>query len=99
MSTRSNEEIITQIKELIEANIKPAVAQHGGVIEFISYDEGTLLVELDGACSGCASSSITLKLGVEQMVMHYVPEVTKLESQDDLNSTVSPYYSSGDWDR
>ena len=88
MSTRSNEEIITQIKELIEANIKPAVAQHGGVIEFISYDEGTLLVELGGACSGCASSTITLKLGVEQMVMHYVPEVTKLESQDDLNSTV-----------
>ena len=93
MTIRSNEEIITQIKELIETQVKPTVAQHGGVIEFISYDEGTLLVELGGACSGCASSSITLKLGVEQMVMHYVPEVTKLESQDDQNSTVSPYYS------
>ena len=88
MTIRTDEEIITQIKELIEANIKPAVAQHGGVIEFISYNEGTLLVELGGACSGCASSSITLKLGVEQMVMHYVPEVTKLESQDDQNSTI-----------
>jgi len=92
MTSRSNEEIITQIKELIETQVKPAVAGHGGVIEFISYDEGTLLVELGGACSGCASSSITLKLGVEQMVKHYVPEVHTLTSQDDQNSTVSPYY-------
>ena len=94
MTIRTDEEIITQIKELIETQVKPAVAGHGGVIEFISYNEGTLLVELGGACSGCASSSITLKLGVEQMVMHYVPEVTKLESQDDQNSTVDPYHTS-----
>ena len=98
MTIRTDEEIITQIKELIETQVKPAVAGHGGVIEFISYDEGTLLVELGGACSGCASSSITLKLGVEQMVMHYVPEVTKLESRDDQNSTIDPYYSQSQFD-
>ena len=98
MTIRTDEEIITQIKELIETQVKPAVAGHGGVIEFISYNEGTLLVELGGACSGCASSSITLKLGVEQMVMHYVPEVTKLESRDDQNSTIDPYYSQSQFD-
>ena len=98
MTIRTDEEIITQIKELIETQVKPAVAGHGGVIEFISYNEGTLLVELGGACSGCASSSITLKLGVEQMVMLYEPEVTKLESRDDQNSTIDPYYSQSQFD-
>ena len=71
MTIRTNEEIITQIKELIETQVKPAVANHGGNIEFVSYDEGDLLLELGGACSGCAGSMMTLKMGVENMLKHF----------------------------
>jgi Fe-S cluster biogenesis protein NfuA len=94
MAERSNEEIIEQIKHIIETNVKPAVAQHGGVIDFVSYEDGHLSLILGGACSGCASSTITLKMGVENMVKHYVPEVKTITAEDDLNSTVDPYYMS-----
>ena len=90
---REQEEIITQIKELIETNVKPAVAGHGGVIDFVDYDDGHLKLILGGACSGCASSTITLKLGVENMIKHYVPEVHTVTAEDDPNSTVDPFYS------
>ena len=90
---RSNEEIIEQIKHVIDQNIKPAVASHGGVIDFVDYDDGHLKLILGGVCSGCASSTITLKLGVENMVKHYVPEVHTITAEDDPNSTVDPYYS------
>mgnify|MGYP001410399091 FL=1 len=90
---RSNEEIIEQIKHLIEENIKPAVAGHGGVIDFVDYDDGHLKLILGGACSGCASSTITLKMGVENMIKHYVPEVQSISAEDDPNSTVDPYYA------
>ena len=89
---RSNEEIIEQIKHVIDQNIKPAVASHGGVIDFVDYDDGHLKLILGGACSGCASSTITLKLGVENMVKHYVPEVTGVEGMDDPNYN-NPYFS------
>ena len=94
MAERSNEEIITQIKAIIETNVKPAVASHGGVIDFVSYDDGHLSLILGGACSGCASSTITLKLGVENMVKHFVPEVKTITAEDDPNSTVDPYFMS-----
>ena len=94
MAERSNEEIIKQIKDIIETNVKPAVASHGGVIDFVSYDDGHLSLILGGACSGCASSTITLKLGVENMVKHFVPEVKTITAEDDPNSTVDPYYMS-----
>tara|TARA_Y200000002_G_scaffold369117_1_gene362909 strand:- start:782 stop:1102 length:321 start_codon:yes stop_codon:yes gene_type:complete len=90
---REQEEIITQIKELIETNVKPAVAGHGGVIDFVDYDDGHLKLILGGACSGCASSTITLKLGVENMIKHYVPEVHTVTAEDDPNSTVDPFYT------
>ena len=90
---RSNEEIIKQIKELIEERVKPAVAGHGGEIHFLDYNDGHLQLMLSGACSGCASSTITLKLGVEQMIQHFVPEVTTVSAEDDPNSAVDPYYS------
>ena len=90
---RTNEEIIEQIKHIIEQYVKPAVASHGGVIDFVSYDKGHLQLILGGACSGCASSTITLKMGVENMVKHYVPEVNTITAEDDPNSTVDPYYS------
>jgi len=96
MSERTDKEIIDNIKFLIEKNVKPAVASHGGVIEFLKYENGNLLLQLGGACSGCAGSTMTLKMGVENMIKHYVPEVKTVEAVDDPTSTVAPYYSDDD---
>ena len=93
MAERSNDEIIEHIKHLIETNVKPSVASHGGNIEFEDYKDGHLLLELGGACSGCAGSTMTLKMGVENMIKHYVPEVKTVVAQDDPTSTVDPYYT------
>lgn len=92
MTTRSDEEIVVAIKELLESHVKPAVAGHGGTINFVTYSQGTVLLELGGACSGCAGSTQTLKMGVENMLRHYVPEIEQVDSVDDPNSNVSPYY-------
>jgi len=91
---RTKEEITEQINHLIENNINPAVAGHGGMIELQDFDmeSGRVLVLLQGGCSGCASSTITLKMGVENMLKHYVPEVTAVDGMDDPNYN-NPYYS------
>ena len=93
---RTKEEILEQINNIIEENINPAVASHGGMIQLQDFDEesGRVLVMLSGGCSGCASSTITLKMGVENMLKHYVPEVTGVEGMDDPNYN-NPYYSAG----
>ncbi|OEL30771.1 NifU-like protein 4, mitochondrial [Dichanthelium oligosanthes] len=72
-------EIVAMIKELLETRIRPAVQDDGGDIEYRGFDPETGVVKLkmQGACSGCPSSSVTLKSGIENMLMHYVPEVTK----------------------
>ena len=93
MSERTNEEVIEHIQSLIENQVNPAVANHGGVISFKSYDNGHLIIELSGACSGCAGSTMTLKMGVEGLINHYVPEVKTIEALDDLQSSVAPYYT------
>lgn len=74
-------EIIAEIKQLLDSRIRPAVAQDGGDILFDAFDEetGVLSLRMRGACAGCPSSSATLKAGVEQMMKHYVPEVTRVE--------------------
>jgi Fe-S cluster biogenesis protein NfuA len=92
MSNRTDEEIINEIKELIESHVKPAVAGHGGNIEFVSYNDGHLLLELQGACSGCAGSTMTLKMGVESMLTHFVPEVETVDAQNGY-SEVDPFYT------
>jgi Fe-S cluster biogenesis protein NfuA len=94
--SRTNEEITAQIKELIESQVKPAVAQHGGVINYVSYDDGHLLLELSGACAGCAGSRMTLKMGVERLLKANVPELEVVDAVDDVNSDVKPYYSEED---
>ncbi|CAN8070552.1 unnamed protein product [Agarophyton chilense] len=75
--TDQDSELVAMIKELLETRVKPAVAQDGGSIVFRAFDEttGVVQLELQGACSTCSSSSITLKSGVENMLRHYVPEV------------------------
>ena len=74
-------QIVAEIKDLLDTRIRPAVAQDGGDILFNRFDADTGVVWLNmrGACSGCPSSSATLKSGVENMLKHYVPEVTRVE--------------------
>jgi len=75
-------EIVDQIKELIETRVRPAVAQDGGDIIFRGFDGGSGVVSLhmQGSCAGCPSSVMTLKNGIENMLRHYVPEVTAVEA-------------------
>ncbi len=73
-------EIIDQIKELIETRVRPAVAQDGGDIAYKGYRDGRLYLSMHGACSGCPSSSVTLKRGIESLIRHYVPEVETVEA-------------------
>ncbi|MBT3593932.1 MAG: NifU family protein, partial [Hellea sp.] len=67
--------------ELIELRVRPAVAQDGGDIVFRQFDkeDGSVYLEMRGACSGCPSSTMTLKSGIENLLKHYVPEVTRVE--------------------
>ena len=74
-------DIVDQIKELIETRVRPAVAKDGGDIRFHSWlhDEGLVRLVMRGSCAGCPSSTATLKSGIENMLKHYVPEVTRVE--------------------
>ncbi len=73
-------EIVAQIRELIETRVRPAVANDGGDIVYRGFDKGKVFLQLQGACSGCPSSSATLKQGIEQLLRHYVPEVTEVRA-------------------
>jgi Fe-S cluster biogenesis protein NfuA len=73
-------DIIDQIKDLIETRVRPAVAQDGGDIVYRGYKEGRLYLGMQGACSGCPSSAVTLKRGIENLIRHYVPEVESVEA-------------------
>lgn len=75
-------EIVTQIKELLDTRVRPAVAGDGGDIVFRGYRNGVVRLTMQGACSGCPSSRATLKHGVENMLRHYVPEVVSVEQVD-----------------
>ena len=90
---RSKKEIMDYINHIITGYVQPAVEQHGGYIKLEDFDveSGRVLVLLQGSCSGCASSTITLKMGVENMLKHYVPEVTSVDGMDDPNFN-NPYY-------
>lgn len=73
-------EIITQIVELIDTRIRPQVAGDGGDIVYRGFDKGTVYLEMQGACSGCPSSTATLKMGIESLLKYYVPEVTDVRA-------------------
>jgi Fe-S cluster biogenesis protein NfuA len=73
-------EIVAQIRELIETRVRPAVAQDGGDIVYRGFKSGTVFLALHGACSGCPSSTMTLKNGIESLLKHYVPEVEAVEA-------------------
>jgi Fe-S cluster biogenesis protein NfuA len=72
--------LIVQIRELLDTRIRPAVAQDGGDIVFHSFEDGIVYLKMQGACSGCPSSTATLKSGIENMLRHYVPEVHEVRA-------------------
>ena len=81
-SGEADGEVVAQIKELIETRVRPAVAQDGGDIIYKGFDEksGIVFLHMRGSCAGCPSSTLTLKNGIENMLRHYVPEVSAVEA-------------------
>jgi len=73
-------EVVAQIKDLIETRVRPAVANDGGDIIYRGFREGVVFLKMQGACSGCPSSTATLKQGIESLLKHYVPEVNEVRA-------------------
>jgi Fe-S cluster biogenesis protein NfuA len=75
-----DDELVSQIKELLNTRVRPAVAQDGGDIIYRGFENGVVYLHMQGACSGCPSSTMTLRMGIENMLKHYVPEVTAVQA-------------------
>ena len=73
-----DEALVSQIKELLDTRVRPAVAQDGGDITFHGFDRGIVYLHMQGACAGCPSSTMTLKMGIENLLRHYIPEVQEV---------------------
>lgn len=71
-------DIVKQIKELLDTRVRPAVAQDGGDITFHGFDRGVVYLHMKGSCAGCPSSTLTLKMGIENLLRHYIPEVVEV---------------------
>ena len=77
-SDEADSEVVAQIKELLDTRVRPAVAQDGGDIVFHSYRNGVVSLTMQGACHGCPSSTMTLKMGIENLLKHYIPDVVEV---------------------
>jgi Fe-S cluster biogenesis protein NfuA len=78
--SEEDSEVVAQIKELINTRVRPAVAQDGGDIVFHGFENGVVFLHMQGACAGCPSSTATLKMGIENMLRHYIPEVVEVRA-------------------
>eukprot|EP01116_Phalansterium_solitarium_P020851 TRINITY_DN6298_c0_g1_i2.p2 TRINITY_DN6298_c0_g1~~TRINITY_DN6298_c0_g1_i2.p2 ORF type:complete len:284 (-),score=97.36 TRINITY_DN6298_c0_g1_i2:578-1429(-) len=78
-----DDEVVAMIKEIIETRVRPAVQEDGGDILYKGFTDGVVLLKMQGSCSGCPSSAVTLKSGIEKMLMHWVPEVVSVVAVDD----------------
>ena len=90
---REHDEIVKDIKTVLEEKVAPSVAAHNGSIGFINFamDTGVATLKLSGSCSGCAMSKITLQRGVETTLKHYIPEVKSIVGQDDEEAASQGY--------
>lgn len=79
-ASQDDDPIVAHIKDLLDTRIRPAVAMDGGDVVFVKFEDGIVYLEMNGACSGCPSSSATLKGGIENMLKHYIPEVIEVRS-------------------
>ena len=89
---RDKEEVMRDIQKILEESIQPTVQMHGGMVSLQDFDEGVVTIFMSGACSGCAMSTQTLHMGIENMLKYYVKEVLAVKGVEDPNSTVDPYY-------
>ena len=78
-----DDEVVQQIKHLLDTRVRPAVAMDGGDITFHSFNEGVVTLQMRGACQGCPSSTATLKMGIENMLRHYIPEVVEVRPTEE----------------
>ena len=76
----ADSEIVAQIRELLDTRVRPAVAQDGGDIVYRGFQNGIVMLQLQGSCQGCPSSTMTLKMGIENMLKHYIPEVVEVRA-------------------
>ena len=81
-TNEDDSEIVKQIKELLDTRVRPAVAMDGGDIIYSSFEDGIVYLKMQGACSGCPSSTATLKMGIENMLKHYIPEIQEVRPVD-----------------
>lgn len=79
-SAEDDDEVVQQIKELIDTRVRPAVAMDGGDIVYQGFEKGIVFLQMQGACAGCPSSTATLKMGIENMLKHYIPEVVEVRA-------------------
>jgi len=77
-ANEEDDEVVAQIKELLDTRVRPAVAMDGGDIIFHGFENGVVYLQMQGACAGCPSSTATLKMGIENMLRHYIPEVVEV---------------------
>ena len=77
-SDDDDDDVVKQIKHLLDTRVRPAVAMDGGDIVFHDFEDGIVTLSMQGACSGCPSSTATLKMGIENMLRHYIPEVKEV---------------------
>ena len=82
LENSNDSDIVKQIKELLDTRVRPAVAMDGGDIIYDSYENGIVFLQMQGACSGCPSSTATLKMGIENMLKQYIPEVKEVRPID-----------------
>ena len=80
----TDNEVVTQIKHLLDTRVRPAVAMDGGDIVFKSFDAGIVTLKMRGACQGCPSSTATLKMGIENMLRHYIPDVREVRADEEV---------------
>jgi len=87
----TDSDVVAQIKELLETRVRPAIMQDGGDIEYRGFEDesGVVKLRLKGSCRGCSSSAVTLKTGIERMLMHYVPEVKEVEQVIDEEEAIA----------
>jgi Fe-S cluster biogenesis protein NfuA len=79
-ASEDDDPVVSQIKELLDTRVRPAVAMDGGDIQFHGFEKGVVYLTMKGSCSGCPSSTATLKAGIENMLRHYIPEVTEVRA-------------------
>lgn len=93
MEKRTDDVIISEVHKLLEEYVAPAVAEHGGAVNFVSYEDGRLTLEMSGACSGCAGSAMTLQYGIERLINEHIPEIVAIDAFEDPFSTIDPFYT------